>query len=115
MKNELSALLGRSVDLNTPRFLSRYIRDRVVQSPRFCMPKQDDATRLRHMLDAARKAVALVEGKGRPALDQDETLGLAVVRLLEILGEAAQEEYRQNFRVALRKLRGKKSSARAII
>lgn len=54
------------------------------------MPKQDDATRLRHMLDAARKAVALVKGKGRSALDSDETLGLAVVRLLEILGEAAR-------------------------
>lgn len=54
------------------------------------MPKQDDATRLRHILDAARKAVALVEGKGRSALDHDETLGLAVVRLLEILGEAAR-------------------------
>ena len=54
------------------------------------MPKQDDATRLRHMLDAARKAVALAKGKGRSALDSDETLGLAVVRLLEILGEVAR-------------------------
>jgi uncharacterized protein with HEPN domain len=54
------------------------------------MPKQDDTTRLRHILDAARKASSLIEGKGRMALDSDEMLGLAVVRLLEILGEAAR-------------------------
>jgi len=28
---ELSALLGRRADLNTPKFLSRYIRDRVTR------------------------------------------------------------------------------------
>ena len=54
------------------------------------MPKQDDSTRLKHMLDAASKAAGLVKGKGRAALDSDETLGLAVVRLLEVLGEAAR-------------------------
>lgn len=31
IENELSALLGRRVDLNTPKFLSRYIRDRVAR------------------------------------------------------------------------------------
>jgi predicted nucleotidyltransferase len=30
METELSALLGRKVDLNTPGFLSRYFRDRVL-------------------------------------------------------------------------------------
>lgn len=54
------------------------------------MPRQDDPTRLRHMLDAARKAVSLIDGKARPVLEKDETLGLAIVRLLEILGEAAR-------------------------
>jgi len=29
MEAELSEILGRKVDLNTPRFLSRYFRDRV--------------------------------------------------------------------------------------
>jgi len=29
MQEELSALLGRTVDLNTPKFLSRYFRDQV--------------------------------------------------------------------------------------
>jgi len=30
MERELSELLGRKVDLNTPRFLSKYFRDRVM-------------------------------------------------------------------------------------
>ena len=31
MQDELSALLGRRVDLNTPGFLSRYFRDQVLR------------------------------------------------------------------------------------
>ena|ERR1019366_9208478 len=31
IENELSTLLGRRADLNTPKFLSRYIRHRVVK------------------------------------------------------------------------------------
>jgi predicted nucleotidyltransferase len=31
MERELSALLGRRVDLNTPGFLSRYFRDEVLR------------------------------------------------------------------------------------
>lgn len=30
MERELTALLGRKVDLNTPGFLSRYFRDQVL-------------------------------------------------------------------------------------
>ncbi len=30
MEQELSAIIGRKVDLNTPGFLSRYFRDRVL-------------------------------------------------------------------------------------
>lgn len=30
MENELSEILGRRVDLNTPQFLSRYFRDQVL-------------------------------------------------------------------------------------
>ena len=48
-----------------------------------------DEERLRHMLDAAQKAVEFVKGRERSHLDQDEKLALAVVRLLEIVGEAA--------------------------
>ena len=34
MQDELSDLLGYEVDLNTPNFLSRYFRDKVVQNAR---------------------------------------------------------------------------------
>ncbi len=49
-----------------------------------------DEVRLQHMLDAARKAVAFTQGRTRTDLDNDEILALAVVRLIEILGEAAK-------------------------
>jgi len=41
------------------------------------------------MLDYAREAIALTKGKSRADLDTDRTLNLALVRLLEIIGEAA--------------------------
>ena len=53
------------------------------------MKQHKDEIRLRHMLDAAEKAYALVRGKVREDLDNDEILGFAIVRLLEVIGEAA--------------------------
>ena len=51
---------------------------------------KDDDVQIRHMLDAAREAVAFVEGRSRPDLDTDRKLNLSLVRLLEIIGEAAR-------------------------
>ena len=53
------------------------------------MPPPDDALRLRHMLDAAREARAFVAGKQRTDLDEERPLALALVKLIEIVGEAA--------------------------
>ena len=53
------------------------------------MSRRDPAARLRHMLNHAREAVAMVRGKTRADLDTDRQLNLALVRLLEIIGEAA--------------------------
>jgi uncharacterized protein with HEPN domain len=54
------------------------------------MPRSSkDTVRLRHMLDHAREAVEMAESKTRPDLDTDRKLNLALVRLLEIIGEAA--------------------------
>ena len=50
----------------------------------------EDMVRLRHMLDAAHKAIEFTENCGRIDLDNDEKLTLSIVRLLEILGEAAK-------------------------
>jgi uncharacterized protein with HEPN domain len=41
------------------------------------------------MLDHAREAVALAQGKSRADLDSDRLLELALVQLLEVAGEAA--------------------------
>jgi uncharacterized protein with HEPN domain len=41
------------------------------------------------MLDAAREAVQMAQGKARADLDADRALNLSLVRLLEIVGEAA--------------------------
>lgn len=49
----------------------------------------NDLIRVRHMLDAAREAVAFIQGKTRKDLDEDRKLNLALVRLVEIIGEAA--------------------------
>ena len=49
----------------------------------------DDRTRLTHMLEAARKSVEFAEGESRESLAADEKLQLSLVRLAEIIGEAA--------------------------
>jgi uncharacterized protein with HEPN domain len=48
-----------------------------------------DRIRLRHMLDAAREAIAFARGRSRDELDRDRMLVLALVKSVEILGEAA--------------------------
>ena len=53
------------------------------------MTRHSDRVRLRHMLDHAVEATRLVEDRTRPDLDADRVLNLALVRLLEIIGEAA--------------------------
>ncbi len=50
---------------------------------------KDDLVRLRHMQDSAKEAVELIQGKSRSDLDTNRVLSLALVRLLEVLGEAA--------------------------
>lgn len=52
---------------------------------------QDDRVRLQHMLDAAKTAVSHVIERSRSDLDKDELIALALVRLLEIIGEAAKK------------------------
>jgi uncharacterized protein with HEPN domain len=53
------------------------------------MPRPYGDIRLRHMLDHAREASAMAKGRGRAELDTDRQLNLSLVRLLEIVGEAA--------------------------
>jgi len=43
------------------------------------------------MLEAAREATGLVSGKSRHDLAKDRTLTLALIKLIEIIGEAASK------------------------
>ena len=52
------------------------------------MPK-DDLIRMRHMLDTSRHAVTFAEGRSRIDLDRDYMLMFALVRAVEVIGEAA--------------------------
>lgn len=61
------------------------------------MSHDEDLVRLRHMFDAAAKVAQFTEGRTRSDLEKDEKLAFALVRLLEIIGEAANqtsEEFR---------------------
>ena len=60
---------------------------------------KNDSVRIRHILDAAREAISFSDNRSRTDLDTDRKLNLSLVRLLEIIGEAARgisEEFRQN-------------------
>lgn len=53
------------------------------------MTRRDDGIRIRHMLEHAREAIAIAAGRSRSNLDEDRLLELGLVRLVEIVGEAA--------------------------
>jgi len=53
------------------------------------MSRHETLVRLRHMLDHSREAVAMAAGKKSDHLDSDRKLNLALVRLLEVVREAA--------------------------
>jgi uncharacterized protein with HEPN domain len=51
--------------------------------------RREDEHRVRHIRDAANEALAFVHGKLRADLDEDRVLTLALVKIIEIIGEAA--------------------------
>ena len=53
------------------------------------MLPENDATHLRHMLDASLEAVELAAERDESQLEKERTVSLALVRFLEIVGEAA--------------------------
>ena len=50
---------------------------------------ESDVIRLRHMLDAAREALSFIAGRNSEDLSRDRMLVLALVKEIEIIGEAA--------------------------
>ena len=59
------------------------------------MSRHEDTVRLGHMLDHALEAVEMCRGRTRKDLDSDRMLNLALVRLVEIVGEAANRVSKQ--------------------
>lgn len=55
----------------------------------FSMLLDSDQHRIRHMLEAAKQAMSFVESRQRSHLDTDAQLRLALLRALEVVGEAA--------------------------
>lgn len=53
------------------------------------MARRDLLVSLSQMRDHAREAIAFARGKQRKHLDTDRLLSLALIRLIEIVGEAA--------------------------
>ena len=59
----------------------------------------DDSTRVKHTLDASRQALKFISERNRPDLDSDQMLTFALVRAIEITGEAARlvsDEFKSN-------------------
>jgi len=50
----------------------------------------DDLVRIKHIMDASEECVKFLESRQRKDLDTDRMLSLSLVRLLEIIGEAAR-------------------------
>ena len=50
-----------------------------------------DEIRLRHMIDSSEEAIEFAAGKTRKDLDDDRKLLLAIVKSIEIIGEAASK------------------------
>jgi uncharacterized protein with HEPN domain len=57
-------------------------------APRFYF-QQNDLVRVRHMLDSGREALSYIAGHQRADLEHDRMLVHALVRCIEIIGEAA--------------------------
>lgn len=53
------------------------------------MSRHDDSVPMRHMLDHAREAVAMVRQRSRADLDGNRVLQLALRQIIQIIGEAA--------------------------
>ncbi len=57
---------------------------------------KDDLVRLHHMLDAAKEIASFTKKVTRKTLDKNRMLVLAILRLIEVIGEAASQVTRES-------------------
>jgi uncharacterized protein with HEPN domain len=66
--------------------------------------QKSDAIRLQHMLEAAREAMSFAARKTQANLEEDKMFALALIREIEVIGEAAskvsEETKQQNPQIA---------------
>ena len=53
--------------------------------------ERDDAIRIRHMIEAAETTQRFIAGRQRGDLDSDQMLLFALIRAVEVIGEAASK------------------------
>jgi uncharacterized protein with HEPN domain len=53
--------------------------------------REDDRIRIRHVIDAANDVASFISGRTRADLDSERMMLFAVVRAIEIIGEAASK------------------------
>lgn len=53
--------------------------------------QKDDATRIKHIVDAGREILTFVKGFSKKDIQKDRILSLALVKEIEIIGEAASK------------------------
>ena len=92
MADELGAIAGRPLDLNTIESLSPYVRDAVLRGTHVlyaaARPTAPGAARAGPR-PRGREAVAVPRGTTAAAVAADRGLTLALIRLLEVVGAAA--------------------------
>ena len=103
-QEDFSEIIGRPVDLGEPHSLKPYIRQEVIESAELIydvngiepgrskpMPKKPDRDRLRllDMRDAAEDAISIAGGYSRAEIEKIRMQQLALVKAVEIIGEAA--------------------------
>jgi uncharacterized protein with HEPN domain len=57
--------------------------------------QKDDWVRLRHMLEASKEVISFMAGQNRQSLEKNRMLALSLIRLIEIIGEAATKITKQ--------------------
>jgi uncharacterized protein with HEPN domain len=58
--------------------------------------RSNDLIRVRHMVEASREALSFVENKSRADLEENRLLAFALMRCIEIVGEAASKVSRES-------------------
>jgi hypothetical protein len=75
---DLSGLLGKQVDLHVRKSLHPFLRDKVLSQPRRCMSQHDERLPSHEMLEHAREALQMIEGRERAEIRTNRMLQLSL-------------------------------------